>query len=145
MERRHRIRRDRDFRRVRQQGRCWSSDILVVCALRGEAAETRFGFVVGKRLGDAVVRNRIKRRLREAARRLAPNLLPGYDIVVIARGPIAARTAAELGEALAGLARRARLRRTSAGPAAPHEPAAGAAMENTVGSVAQETAEGRQP
>jgi ribonuclease P protein component len=114
VERRRRIRRDADFRRVRQHGRCWSSDILVLCARAVPEAITRFGFVVSKRLGDAVVRNRIKRRLREAARRLAPVLSPGYDIVVIARGPIASRTSAELGEVLAGLAQRARLWRAPA-------------------------------
>lgn len=121
MERRRRIRRDEEFRQVRQQGRCWSADVLVLCALATGHAVTRFGFVVSKRLGGAVVRNRIKRRLREVARRLAPGLPPGYDIVMIARGPISGRTTTELTETVAALVRRARLRPTASRPPAPEE------------------------
>lgn len=116
MERRRRIRRDDDFRRVRQQGRCWSSDVLVVCTLSTSLGLTRFGFVVGKRIGGAVVRNRVKRRLREIARHLAPTLVPGYDIVVIARGPIATRTSGELTITLTALTQRARLWSTATPP-----------------------------
>jgi ribonuclease P protein component len=110
MERRRRIGRADDIRRVRQQGRCWSADVLVLCALATGAPVTRFAIVVSKRQGGAVVRNRIKRRLREAARQLAPSVPPGYDIVMIARGPIASRTTTELGLTIAGLLQRARLR-----------------------------------
>ena len=124
MERRRRIRSGQDFRRVRQHGRCWSSDVLVLCAKLNGAAETRFGFVVGKRQGNAVTRNRIKRRLREVARHLAPTLLPGYDIVMIARGPIASYTMAQLGETVARLAQRARLRAAEDEAAAPAAPPA---------------------
>ena len=49
---------------------------------RGDDAPARFGFAVNSRLGGAVLRNRIKRRLRAAARRCAAE---GIDIVVIAR------------------------------------------------------------
>jgi ribonuclease P protein component len=109
VDRRRRIRREADFRRVRQQGRCWTADGLVVCALATGELVTRFGFVVGKRVGGAVVRNAVKRRLREIGRHLAPSLAPGYDIVVIARGTIAARTSQQLRQTLTDLARRARL------------------------------------
>ena len=50
-----------------------------------EKNHNRYGFVTSKQLGKAVVRNRIKRRLREATRTLHPRLSQGYDIVVIAR------------------------------------------------------------
>ncbi|MCC6628024.1 MAG: ribonuclease P protein component [Chloroflexi bacterium] len=109
MDRRHRVRRADEIRRVRQQGRCWSSDVVTLCALPTGAATTRFAVVVSKRQGGAVTRNRIKRRMREAARTLAPSLPAGYDIVMMARGPIATRTSHELGVTLADLVRRARL------------------------------------
>jgi ribonuclease P protein component len=118
MERRRRIGRAQELRRVRQHGRCWSADTLVLCALATGAPVTRFAFVVSKRQGGAVVRNTIKRRLREAARRLAGSLPAGYDIVMIARGPIASRSTAELGATMAVLVHRARLQ--------PPRPAAGA-------------------
>jgi ribonuclease P protein component len=107
MDRRHRLRRDADIRRVRQRGRCWSSDSMVVCLLRAPTDQVRFAFIVGRRMGKAVVRNRVKRRLRETARALAPGLVPGYDIVVIARGPIVNRASRDLMETFAGLLRRA--------------------------------------
>ena len=94
---------------MRQQGRCWSADTLVLCALSTDSVVTRFAFVVTKRQGGAVVRNTIKRRLREAARQLAASLPGGYDIVMIARGSIASRSTAELGATMAGLVHRARL------------------------------------
>ena len=125
MERDRRIRHDFEFRRARHQGRCWSSDILVLCALRTGAPVTRFGFVVSKRLGNAVTRNKVKRRLREAARRLAPNLLPGYDVVVIARGPVASRAFTELAGTLGALTRRAHLQQRGPAPAADPAPSGG--------------------
>lgn len=54
---------------------------------KGEAATVpRFGFTVTRKLGNAVIRNRIKRRLREAVRLVAPGLArPGFEYVLIGR------------------------------------------------------------
>lgn len=60
----------------------------------------RFGFAVGKRVGGAVVRNRAKRRLREAARALIPRLEPGIDVVLVAREPVTGAHVSELERAL---------------------------------------------
>lgn len=62
------------------------------------AGVTRFGFAVSKVVGGAVVRNRVKRRLREAAMTL--DVAPGIDIVVGARKPAADATYAMLRDAL---------------------------------------------
>lgn len=71
---------------MRRQGRSWADRTLVLVARRNESANSRFGFSVSKRVGNAVVRNRIKRRLREAARvELLPHMESGWDFVVIAR------------------------------------------------------------
>lgn len=56
---------------------------------RGDDAPTRTGFVVGRRFGTHVARNRVKRRLRAAARALWTQLPPGYDLVCVARTPAA--------------------------------------------------------
>ncbi len=45
----------------------------------------RYGFITGKSLGKAVIRNRARRLLREAIRQMHPSLHPGYDVVFIAR------------------------------------------------------------
>lgn len=88
MESRHRLRNSRDFEQMRQQGRTFSRPSLLLTVRANGLDHNRYGFVVGKRLGTAVTRNRIRRRLREAMRRLHPQLRPGYDVVVIARPPV---------------------------------------------------------
>lgn len=95
-----RVRSPRDFQRVRRQGRSVSGQLMTLgYALREQRdAPTRAGFSASKRVGGAVVRNRLKRRLREALRRLLPALASGWDLVLTAR--VAAAEASY--EALAG-------------------------------------------
>ncbi|MBM3942650.1 MAG: ribonuclease P protein component [SAR202 cluster bacterium] len=73
----------RRFSEIHQYGRGTANDLLVVRVLPNELDYSRIGFVVGRRVGGAVVRNRVKRRLREAVRTTPP--IPGWDVVVIAR------------------------------------------------------------
>ena len=78
---------DIQFQRVYDNGRSWAGGEIVIKALPNGLDLTRYGFAVGRRVGKAVVRNRIKRRLREILRR---SLLPtGWDIIFIARNPAA--------------------------------------------------------
>lgn len=65
-----------------------------------EDAPCRVGFVVSKAVGNAVVRNRTKRRLREQCRARLGMLTPGVDYVVRARAAAASASSAELGVAL---------------------------------------------
>ena len=58
---------------------------LVLYARRNRSAQNRVGITVGKKLGHAVVRNRIRRRLREVYRLNEAKFAPGWDIVVVAR------------------------------------------------------------
>ncbi|MBI1879624.1 MAG: ribonuclease P protein component, partial [Chloroflexi bacterium] len=62
MKRQHRLRHNLDFQRVRRNGKSNASPLMVLAFLRNELDYSRFGFVVNKRLGKAVLRNRIKRR-----------------------------------------------------------------------------------
>ena len=80
-----RLRRRREFLAVQERGRRVYARELVVVVLGPRAeASPRLGVTVSSRVGNAVVRNRIKRWVREAFRFLAP-ALPPYDYVVIAR------------------------------------------------------------
>lgn len=88
-----------------RKGQVQSSHLLVLRALSNDSQVSRFGFVAGKVVGGAVVRNRVKRRLREAARRLA--MRDGFDIVIGARKPAADAAFDALYGALASLAERA--------------------------------------
>ena len=59
---------------------------LVLYARKNRSATNRVGITVGKKLGHAVVRNRVRRRLREVYRLNEDKFSPGWDIVVVARG-----------------------------------------------------------
>ena len=71
------------FALVYEKGNSWAGGLLVVKVLPNRLPITRFGFSVGQRVGKAVVRNRVKRQLREISR--AVTVRQGWDIVVIAR------------------------------------------------------------
>ncbi len=61
------------------------SFVLLVGPTRRETGEARLGMTVSRKVGNAVVRNRLKRRVREWFRRGGRLLVPGLDVVVIAR------------------------------------------------------------
>jgi ribonuclease P protein component len=92
VQRRHRLSRSRDFDAVYRHGRSVSTRFLVLYRFdrEGESAgETRLGIAVPKKIGNAVTRNRIKRRLREAWRELLPQVPGGADYVLLVRAPLA--------------------------------------------------------
>jgi ribonuclease P protein component len=80
------IHRKRDFEAAFADGGKAVSEGLVIYARGNQLDRNRLGLVVGKRLGKAVLRNRIKRLLREAFRLENPGLRQGYDLVIIPRG-----------------------------------------------------------
>ena len=100
MKRKYRLRRNSDFQQVRRVGKSYASPILVLAFLRNELDHSRFGFVVSKHLGKAVQRNKIKRRLREAARFRLKKIKPGFDLVFIARHPARQASYREISEVL---------------------------------------------
>ncbi len=71
-----------DFDQVYQNGKRQFSGHLTVFSLRRDTGAPRVGFTVGRVLGSAVVRNRIKRRLREAVRRHLHALSAPVDLVI---------------------------------------------------------------
>ena len=96
---RRRLSRSGEFERVYREGRSHASRHLVVYAFprSDEETEPRLGISVGRKLGGAVERNRIKRLLREAFWAGAKELTPGHDFVIVAR-PAAGELAREGGE-----------------------------------------------
>jgi ribonuclease P protein component len=94
---------------VYDKGSSWFNGKVVMKALPNGLAWSRYGLSVGRRVGGAVVRNRLKRRLREILRS-AP-LEPGWDIIFIARPPAAAADFTGLGKSVLGLLSRAGLMR----------------------------------
>lgn len=62
-----------------------SHPLLAARILRTDLEMTRFGMATGRVLGSAVVRNRVRRRIREVLRVLEPDIQPGWDVLLIAR------------------------------------------------------------
>ena len=95
MQRRHRLSHSRDFDAVYRHGRSVSTRFLVFYWFprEDESPEPRLGLAVSRKIGGSVVRNRIKRQLREAWRVLNGEVPPGNDYVLIVRPGLAAAAA----------------------------------------------------
>jgi ribonuclease P protein component len=92
VQRRHRLSRSRDFDAVYRRGRSVSTRYLVLHWFAREdetEAGARLGLAVPKAVGTAVVRNRMKRRLREAFRKRLPELPQDQDYVLVVRPGLA--------------------------------------------------------
>ena len=113
-----------EFVRVRRDGRSHAHPLVVLVARQRPPAELtrpgrnrlagpviddrpRFGFVAGKGVGSAVDRNRAKRLLRAAAQACQPAVAPSWDLLLIARKPLAAAEQQQVQKVLVDLLRRA--------------------------------------
>jgi ribonuclease P protein component len=105
MKREQRLRRRKDFDAAYRRGQVQGNQLLVIRVHANGSGVTRFGFVAGKAIGGAVVRNRVKRRLREAARRIG--VRPGFDVVIGARKPSPSAPYQKLYQSLYALSKRA--------------------------------------
>lgn len=74
-----------EFRRIYAKGRSGVSPYLVVYVRPNRRGHNRLGVTVSTKLGHAVVRNRVRRRLREIFRLNQDKLTQGYDMIVVAR------------------------------------------------------------
>ncbi len=101
MRRQLRLRRRKDFDAVFQKGQVLANRLLVFRSLPNQLPHNRYGFITSKRLGKAVVRNRVRRRLREGVRMFPTRA--GWDVVISARAPAAQADFHELKTAVANL------------------------------------------
>ncbi len=83
-----RLRSPQDFERVRSQGTSWSNRLLVLVVEPSSQPANRYGFAVGRQIRPIVRRNRVKRLLREATRKIHPQIRPGHDLIWIARNSV---------------------------------------------------------
>ena len=109
MQRQFRLTRSTDFKRVRRDGKSNAHPLIVLIALENQLSTTQIGVAAGKRVGNAVKRNRAKRLMRAAARELYPQIKSGQDIILIARTPIIQSTMPQVRDALQQLLQRAQL------------------------------------
>ena len=96
----YRLTRRSDFGRVYAKGRSYAGDLVVVYVLPTKEQCIRVGFSVSSKLGGAVVRNRTRRRLREALRKLLGQIESGYDLVIVARARAAEASLGQIAAAV---------------------------------------------
>ncbi len=97
---------------MREGGRSWANPLLVLGALPNRSVPTRCGFVVSKAQGNAVERNRLKRRVREAVRLIYQHIVPGWDVVFVVRKGVATAPWPQLQQAVQTVLLQAKLWRT---------------------------------
>ena len=74
-----------EFRRIYRKGKSVVSPYMVLYCQKNRQGRTRLGVTVSTKLGKAVVRNRVRRRFRELWRLNKEDMLPGWDIILVAR------------------------------------------------------------
>lgn len=79
------LKQNRDFRALYARGRSAVSSCLAVYCRKSRLPYNRLGITVGGKLGNAVVRNKVRRRIRELYRTNEDRLRAGYDVVIVAR------------------------------------------------------------
>lgn len=92
-----------------KRGKAKSSKYMTLIFVRARTYNTKVGFSVSKKIGNAVVRNKVKRRLKDSFGRYMPSIKKGYYVVIVARPPIAQATFSQLHEQVGALLNKAGL------------------------------------
>jgi ribonuclease P protein component len=107
MDRKYRLTKPSDFKRVRRNGRSYAHPLVILIAERKGDGASRWGVTTSRSLRRAVDRNRAKRRLRHALGPLSTGVAPGWDLVFIARPAILSAPWEQLQAAVKQLVERA--------------------------------------
>jgi ribonuclease P protein component len=109
VQRKFRLTRSEDFKRVRRSGKSYAHPLVVLIVQKNDQSRVRVGVAAGRTAGTAVYRNRAKRLLREAMRTLIPKIATGLDLILIARPGLTSATLEEICQALLTLLQRAQI------------------------------------
>ena len=109
MQRKFRLTRSEDFKRVRRSGKSYAHPLVVLIVQKSDQPRVRVGVAAGRTVGTAVIRNRTKRLLREAMRILIPNIASGLDLILIARPGLISASLEDTRQALLNLLKRAQI------------------------------------
>jgi len=87
MKKTYRVKKNEEFQRIFQQGKSVANRQFIIYKLENGIGHFRIGLSVGKKIGNAVTRNRIKRYIRQTFTELREKINPSYDYIIIARKP----------------------------------------------------------
>lgn len=85
MNKKWRLRKNSEFKYVYNKGKVYSNDLLVMYIVKNNEDFNKAGFSVSKKVGKSVVRNKVRRRMKECYRLNSTNIEKGYNIVFISR------------------------------------------------------------
>jgi len=88
VNRKYRLTRSTDIKRVRRLGKSRAHPFVVLICHPNQINKVRLGIIASRSVGNAVQRNRSKRRIREVVRPLIPAIQTGWDIILLARRPV---------------------------------------------------------
>ena len=100
------LKKNHEFRRLYQKGASAVAGSMVLYCRKNRLGHNRVGFTVSVKLGNAVKRNRARRRLREVYRLTAPRLRQGWDLILVARGRTLTAPWKELNDSFLRLSRK---------------------------------------
>ncbi len=109
MQRKFRLTRSEDFKRVRRSGKSYAHPLVVLIVQAHDQPRVKVGVAAGRTVGTAVHRNRAKRLLREAMRSLLPSITSNLDLILIARPGLVTATLEDTRQALLNLLQRAQI------------------------------------
>jgi len=116
VQRKFRLTRSEDFKRVRRSGKSYAHPLVVLIVQTHDKRSSpvdqprvKIGVAAGRTVGTAVTRNRAKRLLREAMRPLIPSIASSLDLILIARPGLVSATLEETRQALLNLLQRAQI------------------------------------
>ena len=112
MQRKFRLTRSENFKRVRRSGKSYAHPLVVLIVQTHEQPRLKVGVAAGRTIGTAVHRNRAKRLLREAMRSLLPDIATNLDLILIARAGLVTASLEETRQALLNLLQRAQILKT---------------------------------
>lgn len=103
------LRRDSDFASIYKKGKSVGDKFVVVFSKKNNLPYSRTAFLASKKVGNAVARNRARRLMKESYRSLCDRLVPGFDIIFIARNTINNSKCADVKKSIEAATRRAGL------------------------------------
>ena len=110
LPKKHRLRKRKDFERVAEKGKLLTKDFLVLKAAKNNLKLTRVGSVVSRKISrKAVLRNKVKRKLREAVRGNIRKIKLGYDLIFFTKKGIERKSFSEIKKMVEDLLVRAKL------------------------------------